>query len=128
MAELKIYGVGVDLIEVKRIKSAIEKNPGFIKKVYTDSEVKYCAGKLRSCFINYAERFAAKEAVVKALGTGIGEVSWLDIEILRGERGEPMLHLYGNAQRIADQLGLMDWSVSLSHTQNIAVAVVVAVD
>ena len=49
MAELEIYGIGVDLIEVKRIKSAIEKNHGFIKKVYTDSEVKYCAGKLRSC-------------------------------------------------------------------------------
>ena len=73
-----------------------------------------------------AARFAAKEAVAKAFGTGIGRVSWHDIEICRGPAGEPLLHLHGAAKRLATEQNLDTWSLSLSHTQIYALAFVVA--
>jgi len=116
---------GIDIIELDRFNQIIIKyQDRFLQRIFTKDELEQIGNNVPSLSV----RFAAKEAVVKALGTGIGEVSWLEIEILRGGTGEPMLHLYGNAQRIADQQGLMDWSVSLSHTPKIAVAVVVAVN
>jgi holo-[acyl-carrier protein] synthase len=116
---------GIDIIELDRLNQLILKyQDRFLQRIFTKDELEQIGDNVSSLGV----RFAAKEAVVKALGTGIGKVGWLDIEILRGGTGEPMLHLYGSAQRIADQQGLIDWSVSLSHTQNIAVAVVVAVD
>ena len=127
MAELKIYGIGVDLIEVKRIKSAIEKNPGFIKKVYTDSEVKYCTGKLRSRFINYAERFAAKEAVSKSLRTGIGKNIHLnEIEVANLHSGEPFINLYGTTKAYCDKLTIKDIKITLSGTEERAIAFAIA--
>ena len=73
-----------------------------------------------------AARFAAKEAVAKALGTGLGEISFTEIEIIRGASGEPLLHLHGDALAAAEKLGLREWAISLSHTQEQAVASVVA--
>jgi holo-[acyl-carrier protein] synthase len=73
-----------------------------------------------------AARFAAKEAVAKAFGTGIGQISWHDIEICRGISGEPVLKLHGAAQRLAEKDQLANWSISLSHSQNYAIAFVVA--
>ncbi len=73
-----------------------------------------------------AARFAAKEAVAKAFGTGIGHISWHEIEVCRGCSGEPILHLYGQAQKMAEEHHLSTWSLSLSHTQNQAIAIVVA--
>jgi holo-[acyl-carrier protein] synthase len=73
-----------------------------------------------------AARFAAKEAVAKAFGTGIGHITWHEIEICRGQSGEPVLHLYGEAQRMAEEHHLSSWSISLSHTQDQAIAIVVA--
>lgn len=127
MAELEIYGIGVDLIEVKRIKSAIEKNPGFIKKVYTDSEVKYCAGKLRSRFISYAERFAAKEAVLKSLRTGICKsIRFNEIEVVNLHSGEPVINLYGTTKAYCDKLTIKDIKITLSGTEEHAVAFAIA--
>ena len=116
---------GIDLIELDRFNQLILKyKDRFLQRIFTNDELV-----LTRCSVpSLTVRFAAKEAVVKALGTGIGEVSWLDIEILRGAAGEPILHLHGNAQRIANQQGIKDWSISLSHTQNIAAAVIVASD
>ena len=127
MTELEIYGIGVDLVEVKRITAAIEKNPGFIKKVYTDSEAKYCTGKIESCFINYAEKFAAKEAVSKALKTGIGKnIHFNEIEIVNLHSGEPVVNLHGKTRVYCDKLAIKDIKITLSGTEEYATAFAIA--
>jgi len=123
MAELEIYGIGTDLIEVKRIKSAIENNPRFLKKVYTDSEIKYCAGKSNSCFISYAERFVVKEAVSKSLKTGIGKnICFNEIEVANLHSGEPVINLYGMTKAYCDKLTIKDIKITLSGTEEHAIA------
>ena len=115
---------GVDIIEIRRLEQV---NPAirarFIERVYTPLEQELAHGS----YASLAGRFAAKEAVSKALGTGIGRVHWRDIEIRRGPAGEPLLELHGEAQRVAERLGLQTWSVSISHGREEAVAVAVAV-
>ena len=112
---------GVDLIEVSRIAMAVERHgERFLKRIYTHRELSLIGGKIESL----AGRFAAKEAVAKALGSGIGEVSWLEIEVLRDEHKRPEVHLHGNAARLAEEKGLKVWSLSLSHTAEFAVAFV----
>jgi holo-[acyl-carrier protein] synthase len=114
---------GVDVIEVERIDRAILRyDQRFFDRFYTDRELIDSGGRTPAL----AARFAAKEAVAKALGTGIGEVGWKDIEVVQGPRREPYLVLHGPAEKIADELGLDCWSVSLSHTHEHAVAVAVA--
>ncbi|MCU0486059.1 MAG: holo-ACP synthase [Anaerolineales bacterium] len=118
-----ILRTGVDLIEVERVRAAIQRHgQQFLQRIYTPQELDE-VGKNE---ISLAARFAAKEAVAKALGTGIGKISFQDIEILRGDLGEPVLHLHHAAAELADSLGLDTWSISLSHTQEHAVAMVVA--
>jgi holo-[acyl-carrier protein] synthase len=90
------------------------------------ASVSSCASSHQGRLPTLAGRFAAKEAVVKALGCGIGPVSWKEIEIRRGEQGQPVLKLHGNACQIAEEQGLETWSISISHTREHAVAVVVA--
>lgn len=115
---------GVDLIEVKRIAEAIERHgERFLDRIFTEAEQKECHGRLPSL----AVRFAAKEAAAKALGCGIGDVSWLEIEVRSDEKKAPYLVLYGEGERLAKQLGLATWSVSLSHTESHAIAFVVAI-
>ena len=118
-----ILRTGVDLIETSRIAEAIERHGArFLNRVFTEFEQKECKGRITSL----AARFAAKEAAAKALGCGIGDVSWLEIEVRSDERKAPYLVLYGEGERLAQQLGLTTWSVSLSHTENQAIAFVVA--
>lgn len=115
--------VGVDLIEVSRIERAIERHgERFYKRFFTPAERDYCQAKATSL----AARLAGKEAVAKALGTGIGDVKWVEIEILADERRRPILHLHGDAQRLAAEMGLVEWDISLSHTETQAIAFVVA--
>jgi holo-[acyl-carrier protein] synthase len=119
-----ILRTGVDILEIDRLDSvspAIRRR--FIQRVYTPAE-QTILGEDNEAL---AGRFAAKEAVSKALGTGIGFVHWQDIEILDGKYGEPILNLYGNAVKIAERLGLETWSVSISHSRNHAVAVAVVI-
>lgn len=114
---------GVDLIEIGRfahLDPAIRKR--FIERVYTAEEEGICAGRDESL----AGRFAAKEAVAKTLGCGIGLVHWQDIETLVNEAGQPQLKLHGRAQTLADELGFKLWSVSITHTSTVAMAFVVA--
>ena len=114
---------GVDIIEVERIDRAILRHgQRFFDRFYTSQELIDAGGRTPAL----AARFAAKEAVAKALGTGIGEVGWKDIEIRIGPNREPYLQLYGNADRLAKEMGLEMWSVSLSHTHYHAVAVAIA--
>lgn len=119
-----ILRTGVDLIEVARVRSAIQRHgQQFLQRIYTPRELTEVGDNESSL----AARFAAKEAVSKALGTGIGEVTFQDIEILRGASGEPVLHLHCAAASLSAALGLETWSVSLSHTQEHAIAMVVAI-
>jgi holo-[acyl-carrier protein] synthase len=114
---------GIDLIEIKRIQRAIQRHGmRFLERVYTPGELAVC-GQDAACL---AGRFAAKEAVSKALGTGIGPVVWREMEILSGPAGEPVLRLHGKAQVIAAALKLTAWSVSISDTRTQAAAVAVA--
>jgi holo-[acyl-carrier protein] synthase len=119
-----ILRTGVDMIEIRRfetINPAIRRR--FLQRVYTRAELDL-VGESNA---GLAGRFAAKEAVAKALGTGIGPVRWQEIEIQRGADGMPSLLLHGKAQEMAGQLGLETWSVSISHAQEHAVAVAVAI-
>lgn len=115
---------GVDLIEISRIAEAMERHgERFLARVFTELEQRECNGRIPSL----AVRFAAKEAVAKALGSGIGDVGWLDIEVRSDEKKAPFLVLYGEGERLAKQLGLTTWSVSLSHTGSMAIAFVTAI-
>ena len=120
---IPILQTGVDMIEVDRIKDAIERHGvRFLKRIFTTKELALFSDNIPSL----AARFAAKEAVAKALGTGIGDVEWVDIEILRGPAKEPILYLHGEAARISDEKNYRSWSVSISHTHEHAIAMVVA--
>jgi holo-[acyl-carrier protein] synthase len=115
---------GIDLLEIERLRDAIATHgERFLQRVFTPRELEANAQKVESL----AGRFAAKEAVAKALGCGIGDVSWQEIEILRAESGAPQLVLHGAAERIAKERGLTSWSISLSHSQSHAVAMAVAI-
>ncbi len=116
--------VGTDLVEIARLQQAIaRRGERFLQRVYTPAELEECRGNLPSL----AARWAAKEAVAKALGTGIGAVAFREIEVRRGPLREPVLHLHGNAAALSARLGLREWAISLSHTQHYAVAMVAAV-
>ena len=87
-----------------------------MRRIFTSRELTITHGRMESL----AARFAAKEAVAKTLGCGIGDVSWLDVEVLSGPNRQPELHLHGNAARIAEEQGLTQWAISLSHSQQFA--------
>jgi len=114
---------GVDLIEIDRVAEVVRRHGArYLDRVYTAAELtqsgnnpEYLAG-----------RFAAKEAVAKALGTGIGDVGWQEIEVLGDEQNAPILNLSGAARKRADELGLTEWSLSISHSMTHAVAFAVA--
>ena len=114
---------GIDLIETDRLsRLSPEIRQRFIDRVYTDAEKAYCGENPE----HLAGRFAAKEAVAKALGCGIGEVGWQEIEILNDEFGCPVLYLHGEAAKRAGQMGLSVWSVSITHLKTYAAAVAAA--
>jgi holo-[acyl-carrier protein] synthase len=114
---------GVDLIEISRIEAVVSRHgKHYLERVYTPAELELCGKRAESL----AGRFAAKEAVAKALGCGIGEVEWKEIEILDDEQHAPVLHLHGKAAQKADEMELSSWSISLSHSRSHAVAFVVA--
>lgn len=114
---------GIDLIEIARVKRGIERfGERYLNRFFTPYERRDCADQPH----RLAARLAAKEAVSKALGTGIGDISWREIEILRDERGRPILQLHGAAAALSESLGLREWDVSLSHAGDQALAVAVA--
>ena|SRR3989338_2069306 len=114
---------GVDIIEVSRIDDAILRHgERFFRRFFTPQELIDAGGRTPAL----AARFAAKEAVAKALGCGIGDVGWKDIEILRVERRAPAVVLHGPARQLAAELDLTDWALSMSHTHEHAIALVVA--
>lgn len=117
-----MLSIGVDMIEVGRIQETVHRfGARFLDRVFTPAEQQYCGTNHASL----AARWAAKEAVAKALGCGIGDVAWRDIEVLSDERGAPHLQLTGDARRLADECGLRHWSLSISHSRTHAIAFVV---
>jgi holo-[acyl-carrier protein] synthase len=114
---------GIDLIEVARIERAVARHGDrFYRRFFTSQEIEYCQGRATSL----AGRFAVKEAVAKALGTGIGDFNWTDIEVICDGRGKPELILYNRAKQLAQEKGLTVWSISLSHTDTHAIGLAVA--
>lgn len=115
---------GVDLIEIARIEEVIARHgKHYLERIYTPAELEQCGKRAESL----AGRFAAKEATAKALGCGIGDIGWKEIEVLGDEMNAPQLTLHGEALKMANELGLSTWSVSISHSQSHSVALVVAV-
>jgi holo-[acyl-carrier protein] synthase len=118
---------GVDIVEIERINKAIvQHGERFLSRIYTLDELDYCCGRVESL----AARFAAKEAIAKALGTGgwRAGICWTDLEVARDvESGAPSVRLHNAARHHADALALVEWSLSLSHSKTYAVAFVVAV-
>jgi len=115
--------VGIDMIEILRIQRSINRSgQRFLDRIFTVQEQAYCSGRAEKL----AARFAVKEAVGKALGTGIGDIGWKEIEIVNNERGRPELILHKAAAVLAEELQLSQWSISMSHTDTHAVGMVAA--
>ncbi|NJM36533.1 MAG: holo-ACP synthase [Akkermansiaceae bacterium] len=125
---MKIFGIGIDVVEVERIASAIERHgEPFLAKLFTARERSYCDSQKKPA-LHYAARFAAKEAVSKALGTGIGrQAGWLDLEIIRDALGAPKLDLHGLAADFAKQHAITEIQISLTHAREYAAANAVAI-
>jgi holo-[acyl-carrier protein] synthase len=121
-----IVGTGIDIAEVPRIAESIERfGERFLRRVFTDSEVRYCDSKANRVE-RYAARFAAKEAAMKALGTGWNHgVRWRDIEVVRRPGGRPTVQFHGKAAEFASHLGARNVALSLSHTPEHAIASVI---
>ena len=121
-----IIGTGIDIAEVPRIREAIERHgERFIKRVFTEGEIEYCESKANR-MERYAARFAAKEAGMKAIGTGWNHgVRWRDIEVARKPGGRPTLLLHGKAAEFAAKLGATNIALSLTHTAEEAMAQVI---
>jgi holo-[acyl-carrier protein] synthase len=114
---------GVDIIEISRVRRVLERyGQRFLDRVYTPGEIAYCRGRAH----NLAARFAAKEATMKALGTGVRGVGWKDIEVVRQESGAPFIELHGRGKGRAQRLGVVQIALSISHSREYAVAFVVA--
>lgn len=121
-----IYGTGVDIVEIARFERFLEKgNDALFHRLFTASEIEYCAGKKQSAQ-HYALRFAAKECFLKALGTGLRDgLSWKDIEVVNDPLGKPELRLYRRAQEMFQAAGLNGCFLSMSHDAGCAIAMVV---
>jgi holo-[acyl-carrier protein] synthase len=121
-----IIGMGIDVAEVSRIREVIEsQSERFLRRVYTLDEVAYCE-QFRNKFERYAARFAAKEATMKALGTGWSRgVRWVDVEVVRQRGRRPTISLKGEARKIADALGVKNIALSITHTSDQAIAQVI---
>ena len=121
-----IVGTGVDIVEVPRVAAAIARfGKRFLERIFTDAEIRYCQSR-RNSTERFAARFAAKEAALKALGTGWGRgVAWREVEVLREPGGRPTVHFSGRAAEFAARLGMKQASLSLSHTAEQAIAQVI---
>ena len=121
---MPIVGHGIDIIETDRIKHSVEEHgERFLDRVYTRSEQDYCERSKKRYYEHLAGRFAAKEAVLKVLGTGWrGGIAWTDVEVIRETSGQPKIALTGECQRIARDLGISRWHVSISHIETHATA------
>jgi holo-[acyl-carrier protein] synthase len=120
-----MIGIGVDLCEIDRMRTALERTPTLRTRLFTEEERAYC-DRRTDPNERYAARFAAKEAVLKAMGLGVGACKWTDIEVERAESGAPSVRLHGTAQALAADRGIASWLLTISHTRQTAEAIAVA--
>ncbi len=120
-----MIGIGTDVVDIERFRSSLRRTPGLKDRVFTRAEREYCDARTDPTE-RYAARFAAKEAVLKALGVGLGAADFHDIEVVRDDAGAPSLRLAGRAAALSDDRGVVRWFVSLSHTATVAQAFVIA--
>jgi len=119
-----VYGIGIDMIEVKRIEKQISAGPRFVERIFTSREVDYCERKKNKAQ-NYAARFAAKEAFLKAVGTGWRKgLAFKEIEVINDELGKPEIMLYGKAKKFAEERKIVNIQVSITHLKENASAIV----
>jgi holo-[acyl-carrier protein] synthase len=120
-----IFGIGTDIIEVKRVEKMVAKGRQYLETIFTEKEMDYCEAKVRKSE-HYASRYAAKEAILKALGTGWrGGLAYSDIEITNEELGKPQVIVRGDVKVFFDHHQIKQTSISLSHTKEIAIAFIV---
>jgi holo-[acyl-carrier protein] synthase len=123
MDQMQSVTNGIDLVEIERFSRIDPKiKERFCRRVFTGKEIAAAENKDE----RYAGKFAAKEAAAKALGCGIGDINWHDLEIINDPKGKPILHLYGEAERLAREIGWVSWTVSITHTSITAAAVITA--
>jgi holo-[acyl-carrier protein] synthase len=120
-----VIGVGTDLVDLDRFRRVLERTPGVARRLFRDAERAYAEG-LADPVPSLGARFAAKEAVMKALGAGVGAVVMSDIEVVRADTGAPSVALHGTASTRAAELGVTRWHLSLTHTSSMAHAIAVA--
>ncbi len=114
-----VVSVGTDLVDIDRMRTVIERRPRFIDRVFTPSERAYCLAR-NDPAERFAARFAAKEAVLKALGLGLGGANMNDIEVIRHDSGQPELRLHGRAGELAAAAGIGSWLITMSHSDHVA--------
>src|SRR5690349_17881598 len=119
-----VLGHGIDIVETDRIKQLVDRHGDhFIQRVYTENEHQYCSLNPKRYYEHLAGRFAAKEAVLKVLGTGWrGRIAWTDVEVTKESSGQPKISLSGECLRIATEIGIARWHVSISHIETHATA------
>jgi holo-[acyl-carrier protein] synthase len=120
-----LIGIGVDLCEVPRLRATLARTPGVARRVFTEGERAYCERR-RDPTERYAARFAAKEAVMKALGVGLGAFRFHDVEVVKARSGAPSIRLSGRAAELAAELGVTEWRLTMTHTASLAEAIAVA--
>jgi holo-[acyl-carrier protein] synthase len=123
---VSITGLGVDIVEIERMRRALERRPAMKERIFSADERAYCDARNKP-EIHYAMRFAAKEAVLKALGTGFSGMRFTDVEVERDVRGRPVPRLSGRAAEVAEERGIVEMHLSLSFTHTNAVASAVAI-
>ena len=120
-----MIGIGNDLVDIARFRRALERTPTLRERLFTEGERSYADARADPTE-RYAVRFAAKEAVMKALGVGLGDIQLRDIEVQRAESGAPQIVLHGTAAELAESRGVRRWLVTLSHSETVAQAIVIA--
>lgn len=117
--------LGNDIIEIERIRQAIERSSSFVERVYTPHEIDYCESRNKGRYESFAGIYVAKEAFIKALGTGMRHGSWQDIEIYHDELGAPLIRLQDTFKNIYETLGYTNIHVSISHCKEYAMSTVI---
>ena len=121
----QVLAVGTDLVDVERMRQLLSRRPNIVNRLFLEAEREYAA-RQNDQAQRLAVRFAAKEAVMKALGSGYGELSFTEVEVIRSSSGQPQVKLHGKAAVRAAELGISRWKISLSHTHTSALAFVMA--
>ena len=121
-----LLGLGIDSVDIPRFAEVLERRPALAERLFTVGERRYAAS-LANPVPSLAARFAAKEAVMKALGVGLGAIGWGDAEVVRADSGAPSLRVTGRAESLAAQRGVGAWHLSITHTATVASAVVAAI-